>query len=245
MRDSIVRNRANIGTQVILTGTGNMSDDVMSLKDWVEIATNGATIMALLAGGWWTYALYVRQRLRYPRAELDIAVEHAVIEPGKRLVHVAVKVVNRGHVLLQPKHTELRVRQVIPIHNAIAPTLQTEGDPVLKGKHEIEWPLIFQRRWNGAFELEPGESDCLHADFVLLQGIELIQLYTFVSNPTQKRPHFGWQSTKFVFLSEVPVMADQETQESPKRKQQERQQEQQQQQQQQTGDDAGSGGDSE
>ena len=74
----------------------------MSLKDWVEIATNGATIMALLAGGWWTYALYVRQRLRYPRAELDIAVEHAVIEPGKRLVHVAVKVVNRGHVLLQP-----------------------------------------------------------------------------------------------------------------------------------------------
>ena len=239
--------------------------DGTSAKDWFQMATNVATIIALFVSALWSWRLFVRERLTFPRAELDITVYDAIIESRKRLVHVAVKVVNVGHVLLRPQRVELRIRQVIPIDKAIASTLQTGYDPVPNGKREMKWPLIVQRNWTEAVELEPGESDTLHADFVLERDVRLVQLYTFVSNPTQKRHNVGWTSTKFVSLPEDPIMANQkehrpvysleeqqrrqpdqeerQQQQQSEQTQQQQQQSQQTQQQQQSSDDAGSKGD--
>ena len=133
--------------------------DGTSAKDWVQMATNLATIIALFLSGLWSWRLFVRQRLKFPRAELDITVYNAIIESRKRLVHVAVKVVNEGHVLLRPQRVELRVRQVIPIDNAIASTLQTGYDPVPNGKHEIDWPLIVQRTTPSGINIELYQID--------------------------------------------------------------------------------------
>jgi hypothetical protein len=211
----------------------------MNLKEWIEIAADVATVCAIVVGGGWTYALFVRQRLRFPRAELEIVVDRAMLQADKRLLHAALKISNTGHVLLRPERAELRVRQVVPVAEEIAASFQTEIDPVPADRKEIEWPLLVQRQWSKEFEVEPGESDTLHADFVIDGNVEVIQLYGFVSNPAQKRPGFGWGVTKFICMSETMAMDNQDKGRSGGvvEKQQRRQQDQvpQQQQPQQAG----------
>jgi hypothetical protein len=200
---------------------------VEQLKDWADIASNVATVIAIVVGGVWTYVLFVRQRLKYPRAELGITAQHATIASDKRLLHVALRIANTGHVLLRPRYAELRVRQVLPLDHDIGLRLRPNWDPVLPGQHELEWPLIVDRHWHEAFEIEPGESDTLHADFVIDCDIAQVQLYAFVGNPTGKRRNFGWPSTCFVDLREDGVSEDRTTSGDFLEKQQETQQQRQ------------------
>ena len=42
--------------------------------------------------------------------------------------------------------------------------------------------------WNlGEFEIEPGESDSLQADFVISTNIQAVEFYSFVDNAKKKR----------------------------------------------------------
>jgi hypothetical protein len=223
---------------------------------WADVVSKAATIVAMVVAGFWTWLLYVRQRLRFPRAQVDIAVDHAELVTDKRLVHIAIRIVNVGTVVLKPQFAEARVRQVVPVVRAIAATFRAGCDPIPQGKEELEWPVIVSRKWSPACEIEPGESDTLHTDFVLESEVQLIQVYTFVGNPTKKQKDFGWSHTTFVSLAKntlggvthveqkdiLPSSSDgpnsteekqQRRQQDQEQRQQQRQQEQQQEQQQQ------------
>ncbi len=179
----------------------NLTNWTEIAKAWADVVSKVATIAAMIFAGSWTYLLYVRQRLGLPRAQVDIAVDHAELVTDKRLVHIAIRIVNVGTVVLRPQFAEARVRQVVPVIQAISSTFRAGYDPIPRGKEELEWPVIVGRKWSPACEIEPGESDTLHADFVLESEIQLIQVYTFVGNPTKKRKDFGWSHTTFVSLA--------------------------------------------
>jgi hypothetical protein len=239
----------------------NLPSWIEIAKAFVDVGSGAATIAAVIIGGFWTWRLYVRQRLGLPRAEVDIAVDHAELATDKRLLHVAIRIVNVGSVVLRPELAEIRVRQVVPVVPSIASTFRRDYDPVPQGKEELEWPVIVGRKWSPTCEIEPGESDTLHADFVLELEIKLIQIYTFVGNPIKKRKDFGWPHTIFVSLTENALGgvshvkekdirpsrsgSPDETEEKQQRRQQEqeqRQQQQQQEQQQQQRQEQGKGG---
>lgn len=211
------------------------------------------TSVAIVVGGWWTWSLYVRQRLGYPKITIVSNIFTTCLPENKRLIHVSLKITNAGNVIFSTQFAELRLRKVVPIDETVSDVLiaASQGrDSVPRGRQEIEWPLIAGREWkfpNGKFEIEPGEEDSLHADYIIDAGISVIQLYCFVRN--QKKPEIGWTATQMYELTsnqkgnKMPennddkrtILNEQQQQQliqQPQQKQQEQQQQQQQQQQQ-------------
>jgi len=172
--------------------------DLATLKDVADVVTGFATVAALAVGAAWTYFLFIRHRLRYPKAEIELLVDNASIPPDKRLVHVTMRVSSSGAILLAPKYAELRLRQVAPVPEELIARLRPGIDPVEPGRTELTWPMIAGREWNwdtGGFEIEPGESDAVEADFVISSDVKTIQIYAFVRNPKKEDKGLGWTVT--------------------------------------------------
>lgn len=160
--------------------------------------------LGIVIGGFWTYVLFIRKRLAYPRANLELGVSDAILTKGARLVHAVVSITNTGDVLLRSDHAELRLRHVVPIPASLKDSIQIGYDPVPEDKTEIEWPLIAGREWRWSkhdFEIEPGESDSLHADFVIHADIHAGEFYCFISNSKKRRKRLGWALTRLHFFN--------------------------------------------
>jgi hypothetical protein len=169
------------------------------LKDLADLVQAAAVFLGVVVGGLWTYLHFIRKRVPYPRAKLDLQVYDSILTESSRLVHAVILINNTSEVLLSPDRGELRIRQVVPLPPELRETVQAGRDPVPEGKAEIEWPIIEMREWQWGkhdFEIEPGESDSLHADFIIQSNIEVVEFYCFISNPKKKRNPLGWPLTK-------------------------------------------------
>jgi hypothetical protein len=216
-----------------------MLKDMSFFVNVAQVIQAIAISLGIVVGGFWTYRLFICKRLAYPRANLELAVHEALLTEGGRLVHVVVSITNTGDVLLRSDHTELRLRQVVPLPSSLKDTIQIGYDPVPEDKTEIEWPLIASREWRWSkhgFEIEPGESDSLHADFVIQPDIHVGEFYCFISNSKKKRKYLGWALTKLHFFNtnkEFNQMANQKNNHMSPLSEQQRQQKKQAPQQQQ------------
>jgi hypothetical protein len=212
-------------------------------KDLAAILQAVMTSIALVVAGVWTYFLFVRKRLRYPRVSLGISVDNLLLATKERLVHVEVKIENTSDVIVRSMSAELRLRQVVPIPEHLRGSVQANQDPVPDGRTEIEWPLIAGRKWKfddkAAFEVEPRESDSLHADFMLTDDIAVAQFYFFLSNAAKSHTGLGWTLTKiYTFdtreegdtMSNGKSKSERVTEQQKEQRQQTPQQQQQQQQ---------------
>ena len=156
------------------------------------------TSIAIVVAGVWGYFLFWRHRRMSLRADLELELTHAPFRDGRRLLHVALGIVNKGVVLLQVRYAEIRVRQVRPIPANLVPDSGSDVDPIPAGATELPWPQIVGREWTSeqaCVELEPDESDFLHADFVIRDDVSVIQLYAFVQNPRKAERSIGWTKT--------------------------------------------------
>ncbi len=52
-------------------------------------------------------------------------------------------------------------------------------------------------------QLEPSESDRLHADFLIDSEVQVIQLYAHVHNPIESKPGYGWTRTELITLEQM------------------------------------------
>jgi hypothetical protein len=171
---------------------------VEAAQSILSLVQSALTSLAIVVGGVWGYFLFWRRRQSYPRATLDFHWTTALLPGGKRLLHVGLQILNQSDVLLPLRYAELRVRQVVPIPNDLGTLLKKDLDPIPEGSTELPWPAIVGREWRqkpGAFELEPGESDSLHADFVVEDSVQVVELYAFVENPRKQRSGLGWTKT--------------------------------------------------
>jgi hypothetical protein len=177
--------------------------DLQTVRDASEVLEALLTSAAIVVGGVWTYALFVRQRLRFPRADLELASQSYPMPARKQLVHVALRITNTGSVLLRPDYAELRLRQVLPVPEELS-ELPSDVDPVPAGRAELEWPMLVGREWqwgDGELEIEPGETDTLHADFVVEAEVRVMQLYAYVRNPSKRKQGLGWSITRMDVLA--------------------------------------------
>lgn len=170
----------------------------MDWKEASEIVSNFATAAALLMAGLWTYVLFVRQRLGYPRLQTTFAPE--VFDPTRasRLVRVEVLLKNVSTVVVELRGAELRLRQVIPLPPKVASSVAEGYDPVAN-EPQIVWPMLAGRQWSwpsGALEIEPGESECLHAEFFMPKEVEVVEFYLFVANQKKLRKALGWSRSQ-------------------------------------------------
>ena len=176
-----------------------MSTDMEFWKDIAAIAQALAATLAIAGGAFLAFLRFVLHRLGYPRADIDLTVQDTALLEGQRLIHAALRIRNTGSVVLKPNCAELRLREIVPLPAKVSSAIQAGSDPVPKGRSEVEWPMIGQREWDfraSPLEIEPGESDSLHADFFVDPGLALYELYAFVGNTKKKKQGVGWTLTK-------------------------------------------------
>ncbi|MBN1866362.1 hypothetical protein JW916_03625 [Candidatus Sumerlaeota bacterium] len=188
---------------------------------WKELAStieSFITAIGIFVAGVWTYMIFIRKRQAYPRAALTILVDNIPIPDEGRLVHVEMRIENLSDVVLRASAADLRLRQVVPLPADTSGSVLANQDPVPFGRAEVEWPLVASREWqfdNGDFEIEPGESDSLHADFMIDSLIAVVQFYFYLSNAAKAKSGLGWTITKmhvFGTPEEEDTMTDKKSQ---------------------------------
>lgn len=169
-------------------------------KDLFSIIQAALTSVGIFVGGIWTYFLFVRQRLIFPKVDIELFIKDTILPEGARFIHAEIKVNNLGHVILKSDYSELRLRKIVPIHDEIRQHIEGGFDPVPQDKTEIEWPMVAGRNWKWdkeEFEIEPGESDSLHADYIIESNIKVAEFYFYLSNAKKKsQNNIGWTLTK-------------------------------------------------
>lgn len=180
-----------------------------------------AAALAVIVGGYWTLLASRKQRLHYPRLDVEIPPPFVFISEAHRFIHTEVRLINRGSIVFRSRRAELRLRQVLPIpeelKDSITNCVAQNFDPVSANSCELEWPLISVRRWDtpGGIEVEPAETDALHADFVVSTDYAVVELYFFLENP--KKRQAGWTVTRIVELEQEIEMPTRPTSTQEKR----------------------------
>lgn len=157
--------------------------------DWPATISSGASIAqvtAFLVAGFWTYTLFVRQRLDQQRAEVVLHVQPVVVDDTERLLRVALEIRKVGSVELCPKSAAIHVQQVVRPGAKISLPQSTSGTP-LTGYELIQtWPELQRCNIDLKAEkltLEPGETERYPLDFVLPADAGVIQVRAVVSDP--------------------------------------------------------------
>jgi hypothetical protein len=141
--------------------------------------------------------LFVRRRQRYPRANVEHQILHWPAE-GRIVLHVIVRVTNVGEVVLRLRSTLARIQQLLPIPPDLAAAIADNTDPVEPNESEIQWPLVAERAcdWNSAYhEVEPGEIEECHFDFILSPPLEKVEVYSYLRNLSKRGRDIGWNTT--------------------------------------------------
>lgn len=164
---------------------------------WLETANTWAALIeailtaaAILAGAWWTWRLFLRQRLHYPRANVEHRISHWPASENKRALHCAVRVMNVGSVLITFRSVMVRIYQLVPPPEEVQKALEKGDDPVASNEGEAPWEIIHERtcKWEDeCYEIEPGESDEFLFDFFVDRSVAGIQVYSHLSNAKKSR----------------------------------------------------------
>lgn len=160
-------------------------------KDLAAIVQSVATVVALCFGGYWTYKTFMGERANLPKANMSNGVTFIKVGPTGVVVRVTIAISNIGKSLLNLQSLKVQLYQVVPLLDDVA---ELEG----RDTQEFEWREMKQQRrmdWpKGDREIEPGESDEEHFDFLLDPCPDLIQVYSYLENHHKKK-EIGWRKT--------------------------------------------------
>lgn len=167
--------------------------------DIFGICVAWATSIAIIVAGVWSYLRFVQNRQRYPRAKVEHNISHRSFAQDKVLLHVVVIITNVGEILLSLISLETRIQQVLPPPDQVLDLVGKGRSPVLEGETEINWPAAvdpYELRLKGEMcEVEPGESQEFHHDFVVGAEIRTVAVYTHVMNEKKRARQLGWDAT--------------------------------------------------
>jgi hypothetical protein len=105
------------------------------------------TVLAIIIGGIWTYMLFIKNRQKYPKAELSLEINQISLSSNKILIHASLRIKNLGNVILQLECGFIRLQQIKPLNSTIKNSLQSGEDPAMEETKEFPWPLIEERNW--------------------------------------------------------------------------------------------------
>ncbi len=169
-----------------------------------DVATNAMTVVALLAGAGWASWAFLRERVRWPKADLGLEITHRELTEDEQILHVKVNVRNTGRSRIVLRDLRVDVYRVLPLDEE---TVESIRDRTLVPKEETEasWPGVTGRtKWwsgEGTPEIEPGEGDEYCFDFVVPATLQVAFVYVYLRNVTKKRPELGWPATMLYDLA--------------------------------------------
>jgi len=174
-----------------------------NLKKGAELAQAVLTTTAIIIGGIWTYLRFIKNRLRFPRAELSHTVVYKNLTAGKSLLRINLKVLNKGDILLPISKTWTTISQILPMAGDTLEALEAGKDLPRDNDAEIKWPELGSQEINyesGTAEIEPAESEMFHFDFIVPSDVKVVHVYSFFTN--LKKREAGWPCITIIDLSE-------------------------------------------
>lgn len=189
---------------------------------WVEVAKGVGSIaktLALLVAGLWTYLIFVRQRLRYPGAKVELSLSHRELPNGKRILHVEVKLENIGKTIIRLDKADVVIERVAPLTADILGPLLAQYEPLTPdAPPEISWYRVGHRahRYQEAIEIEPGECEMLRYDFRIGKNVKIVKVRAHITNCHKRKfgslrkrekrvTEIGWSAVKYYELaSQLP-----------------------------------------
>ena len=107
----------------------------------------------------------------FPKAKISHFLWETDLPEGKVVLHLDAKIENLGDTLLRVGKIDARIQQVSPLSDSQLGEALEGTHPLDPGaRTSILWPLIARRESDGEAshcQVEPGESEVLHFDFVL------------------------------------------------------------------------------
>lgn len=179
-----------------------------TIKEWAEITQSVFTSAALIIGGIWTYLLFVKNRLNYPKAEITHEISHHQLDEKQGLLHLIVRVENIGDNLIELDTTRSWIEQIIPVPETVKEKMDGEN-LIEENNTEIEWPCAYggstiEKKWGKKeAEIEPGETEFYHFEFILDGSLSLIKIYSYIKNKKKirKNGEIGWSKTTLYNLN--------------------------------------------
>ena len=166
----------------------------------VSIFQSCCSCLAIIFGGVWGYYLFIKNRQKFPRANIDLKVNHRNLTKDEVLIHIEVIITNIGNVLIELTDINTFILQMIPLPDN-AQKIPTGCDSVF-----VEWenikPCIAERLRQQKIEIEPGENQGVQFDFIIPNNYQTIGIYSTIKNERKKGRDIGWDSTMFYDLIE-------------------------------------------
>lgn len=171
--------------------TIGITDSGMSnWKDVAEIVQGFAIALAALLGAAWTIYLFLRHREKEPRTTIEHDVDITRLGEDHILVRLEVVIRNIGKVEIKIDNGKATIQQLDPC-DALSNLLDQKGERY----PEREWPeLDVRAKENWQLEIEPGESEYLHFDFVIPAYVKKVILDSYFTNEKKKGKDIpiGW-----------------------------------------------------
>jgi hypothetical protein len=184
-------------------------------KDRIGSIQSLITVVAICIGGWWTYRTFIQQRQSHPRLKIEHKIEHWPISNDQVLLSVNEILTNTGPVMVDLRGGTIRVIQVMPIPPSVAGALPSvHGEPTrstaIASVYDPKvWHVLVDspRNWKANNVLiEPGESDMVPNEFIIPSSIEVVAVYSYLSNP--ENPNLGWNELTYWDLKKQARMGD-------------------------------------
>ncbi len=196
MHDSAGRDSAS--------ASGKEKATLSRAKDLSSIIESIFKTLAIIVGGIWTYNKFIRERAGSAKANVDHNLAaRAIPEADVYLVNVSVAITNIGNTLIPMRFLRSRIRRVLPLEGKIKSAIE-RGESFPEDRKTILWPELDRRTWSwgeGEAEIEPGEVQVKHCEFIVPATTKTVQVYTFFKNSLKADRHIGWTQRNIVDLS--------------------------------------------
>ena len=161
-----------------------IAPDTVAPVDVLRVIQSYVTILAIVAGG--LFAAYKWQVFRESEPHLTITheVSHRLV--GDSYVHIAVtaELRNGSRVQVELLKGTFSLQLLSPTTDELVESLY--GQVFEKGTHTtLLWPMIdeAERDWDrGELIVEPGESHSETFEFIALNDVEAVMIYTYFYN---------------------------------------------------------------
>lgn len=182
---------------------------LQDLESAGSLAADLATVMAILAGAIWAYWGFMRERTRWPRANIELEAAHHHLTDRTAALSVKVKVHNAGRGLMKLDLLRVDLYRVLPLSESNRQRVDA-GKLIPDGHVDADWFFLEQKKptWDPLPEVEPNENDAFCVDFLVDPGVQVVFIYAYLENVKKRRPivrwrtrrHLGWTVSSFYDL---------------------------------------------
>lgn len=170
--------------------------DIEYFDKIVEFINHALTGVGVVVGAFWTYHLFIKNRQKYPKAEIEHKIEiREILDENFQLITLLVTVKNISQILLPVEEYSVEVFQILP---AIDLREKNESG-YFKQYKALELPNntpIFKvtKKTKSNMEIEPTEKVLLAHSIVVPKGIQTISVHSVVHNPSKSKKQFVWNN---------------------------------------------------